>query len=138
MRLIKHALGILLACSMAVATQAQIYETQDAEGNPVFSDVPTQQAEKVELQQNNIADSVEPRPSEPAAPPAKDKSSPPRSEPSVTVIGGNDDLEDLREDLGEEVRQDRMHEAVREHKDGGPVTAQPVPRAHPHRGGGHR
>ena len=134
MRRIKHAPGMLLACSMAMAAQAQIYETRDAEGNPVFTDMPTQQAEEVELQPSNIADSVEPRPPEPAAPPAEDKASPPASEPSVRVVGGNDDLEDLRE----EVRQDRMREAVREHKDGGPVTVQPVPRVRPHRGSGRR
>lgn len=55
----------ILACSLGLALSgavgAQIYENTDAEGVPEFSDTPTPGAEKVDLQQTNVATPVEER-----------------------------------------------------------------------------
>ena len=52
-----------LTCMLIVAwsgiSQAEIYQSKDAEGNPVFTDTPTEGAQKVDLPQENIADAVE-------------------------------------------------------------------------------
>lgn len=53
---------ILPACCVTLAlswsAQAEIYESRDAQGNPVFTDTPTAGAERVDLPQENIADAV--------------------------------------------------------------------------------
>lgn len=55
--------GLVLAAAGGV-TQAQIYESKDAEGNTVYSDTASQGAKKVDLQEANIVDSVAPAPGE--------------------------------------------------------------------------
>jgi hypothetical protein len=56
----------LVAGSARVA--AEIYETRDAEGNPVFSDTPSPDAEVVDVPETNTADTVETPPQKRAAP----------------------------------------------------------------------
>ena len=65
------ACGVALALSWGV--QAEIYESTNAQGNPVFTDTPSAGAEQVDLPQENIADAVTMAPEpvsvdEPAAP----------------------------------------------------------------------
>ena len=64
-------LNTLATCLVALALHstawAQVYETKDAEGNPVFTDTPpTDNAEVIDLQQTNIVD----------APPAESQAAP--------------------------------------------------------------
>ena len=76
MKTILQLLTMLAMILAGVLAQAQIYQSEDAEGNPVFSDTPTSGASKVELPDANIAEPVEaaareseePAPAEPEAP----------------------------------------------------------------------
>lgn len=57
---ISYALVLgVIAAVVPVLTVAQVYEREDAEGNPVFSDMPSPGAEKVEIAPANVADSVD-------------------------------------------------------------------------------
>ena len=67
-------LACLLTIALSTSAQAEIYETKDAEGNPVFTDTPTAAAEKVVLPTENIADAVKVPPAPPAGPSAKEHS----------------------------------------------------------------
>jgi hypothetical protein len=60
-------LGLALL-SGSTAAHAQVYESRDAAGNPVFSDTPSPGAEVVDLPESNVADPVD----VPSAPPAAD------------------------------------------------------------------
>ena len=96
---------VLVLCSTA---QAEIYESKDAEGNPIFTDTPMAGAEEVELQQENIADAVKvpPQPApEPGAepPPVKNQEGP----GNVTVIHDS-----RNEELSRELAADKPHEVL--------------------------
>jgi len=67
-------LACLLTMALSTSARAEIYETKDAEGNPVFTDTPTAAAEKVVLPTENIADAVKVPPAPPAGPSAKEHS----------------------------------------------------------------
>ena len=60
-------LTCILVMALSAIARAEIYESKDADGNPVFTDIPTAGAEKVDLPQENIADSVEVPPEAEAA-----------------------------------------------------------------------
>lgn len=66
--------SVLIACLLVTAAgaTAEVYESRDAAGNPVFSDRPSSGAKAIEVPPTNSADSVEPRepPPAPSAPPA--------------------------------------------------------------------
>lgn len=47
-----------VALALSWGAQAEIYESTNAQGNPVFTDTPTAGAEKIDLPQENIADAV--------------------------------------------------------------------------------
>ena len=90
------ACGVALALSWGV--QAEIYESTNAQGNPVFTDTPTAGAEQVDLPQENIADAVKMSPEpmsvdEPAA--AEQSAVRPEESGNVTVIPNtrNEELE---------------------------------------------
>ena len=57
-----HIRSLLMIGTIAVAGSgvawAEIYETRDAEGNPVFTDSPTPDSKVVDLPEANVADSV--------------------------------------------------------------------------------
>jgi hypothetical protein len=57
-----HIRSLLVIGTIAVAVSgvawAEIYETRDAEGNPVFTDSPTPDSKVVDLPEANVADSV--------------------------------------------------------------------------------
>lgn len=89
-------LAMILAAS-SVSAQTRVYESEDAEGNPVFSDEPDAGARTIEIPPANSADAPPPG-STPA--PAADTHSADRTtaqapvdKPSITVIGGNSDDE---------------------------------------------
>lgn len=59
---------VLFAVLCPAALQAEIYETTDEEGNPVFSDQPAAGAADVTPASTNVADPVAPGPAADAAP----------------------------------------------------------------------
>jgi len=91
------------------AAQQQIFKTTDEQGNTVFTDAPpTAEAQPVQLESPNIADSVEVRPYEPT--PAPRKTPAPAGEllqDAPVYIGGDDDL---REDYYEAHRKNELRE----------------------------
>lgn len=90
-----HLCAIFLALS-AVSAGAEIYRTVDEAGNTVFTDTPPEaEAEKVELPESNIADSVEvrehePPPERPAAQPAPEVAE--EAPTSRTVVNDDPDI----------------------------------------------
>ncbi|MAT93454.1 MAG: hypothetical protein CME59_12715 [Halioglobus sp.] len=125
----------IAALGIGSGALAEIYQSKDAQGNTVFSDTPTQDAEVVELGSENIADAVTPRPPEPepaqpAANPAQADSPQLTPAPAVT-----DDDDELREEWYEEQRRDAAREALRDHAAGEGEVARPLPATRPHPGG---
>ena len=55
------SVAILLSV-LSTTLAAQVYQTTDEDGNPVFSDTPSAGASEVEIQTTNTANSVEVRP----------------------------------------------------------------------------
>jgi hypothetical protein len=72
--------GGLLALLVQVSANAQVYESEDAEGVPEFSDSPTPGAEVVDIPSTNLMDA-------PEAEAAPSPAAPPQSAP---VAGGGD------------------------------------------------
>ena len=108
MRISITSLACVIAMALGTAAQAEIYESVDAEGNPIFTDTPTAGAEEVKLQQENISDAVEvpPRPTpEPGVtpPPVKSQEGP----GNVTVIHDS-----RNEELSRELAADKPHEVL--------------------------
>jgi hypothetical protein len=64
---------------------AQIYESEDAEGVPEFSDTPTQGAEAVDLPSTNLADAP---PAGSAAPQEIEQAAPVAGGPAAGSVGG--------------------------------------------------
>lgn len=58
MKFSRTFLVMILAAALNAVARAEIYESKDAEGKPVFTDTPTADAIKVDLSQENIADAV--------------------------------------------------------------------------------
>jgi len=105
-------LACVIAIALSTAAQAEIYESVDAEGNPIFTDTPTAGAEEVKLQQENIADAVKvpPRPTPETAakpPPVKNQ----EGSGNVTVIHDS-----RNEELSQELAEDRPHEVLEAEK----------------------
>jgi len=123
---IRLALGcatLLSSMVLSMGTVAQVYETTDEEGNVSFSDTPTPGAEKVDIHNTNTAESVEVRPYTPAAPePEQSAPEPVGAEEGPTMVGGNDELEDLMD----RKRAHDIRENIRDHV-GDKPTAQPHP-----------
>ena len=61
-------LALVGFAAIATVSAQQVYETEDAEGNPVFSDKPSQGAEPVDLPPTNVGDSVDVPPPQTRAP----------------------------------------------------------------------
>jgi flagella basal body P-ring formation protein FlgA len=94
--------------ALGTAAQAEIYESVDAEGNPVFTDTPTAGVEEVQLQQENIADAVKAPPQ--SAPEQTAKSPPAKNQEThgnVTVIPDS-----RNEELSRELAADKPHEVL--------------------------
>ncbi len=58
MRIFRCCLACLLGLALAGTASAQVYESKDAQGNPVFSDKPSAGAEEVKVPPTNSADPV--------------------------------------------------------------------------------
>jgi len=74
-------LALTVAILVVPGVSAQVYKSKDADGNPVFSDTPSEGAEKVEIRQANSANQPVPH----AYPEAEDEPAP--RAPAVIVVG---------------------------------------------------
>jgi hypothetical protein len=93
---------ILVTLLLESGVMAQIYETVDDQGNPVFSDTPSPGSEEVELPTENIADAPPPskRPAEVA----------PKSQPEQ----GAQQRKTGKDQLAEEITRDDLPELMEE------------------------
>lgn len=93
---------ILVTLLLESGVMAQIYETVDDQGNPVFSDTPSPGSEEVELPAENIADAPPPskRPAEVA----------PKSQPEQ----GAQQRKTGKDRVGEEITRDGALELMEE------------------------
>ena len=112
MRFSIRSLACVIAMALSTAAQAEIYESVDAEGNPIFTDTPTAGAEEVELKRGNIADSVKvpPQPQPQPAPEPAAKPSPVKNQEgpgNATVIHDS-----RNEELSRELAEGRPHEVL--------------------------
>ncbi len=95
--IVMHIANILLSCILGVAlssaASAEIYQSQDAQGNTVFSDMPSQGAEKVKVPPTNAAEpvAITPRP-EPSPDAAETRAKPRKS--SAKPAGAEDEKRD--------------------------------------------
>jgi hypothetical protein len=121
-------------------TLAQVYKSKDAEGNAVYSDTPSPGAKQMDIQEPNVAESIDvPEPAPAPAPEViTEKVEEERDAPAdlqrVVVI--NDDEKDGRE------RVDDRPTIQPIDADGEPghgaATAKPRPAVRPRAGGGQR
>ena len=109
--IISAALLAALACGSALA---EIYETTDSEGNKVFTDTPTSDANVVDVQEANIADAVEPGPEPTPAPkPAGGSQATGNSQGAQSQDDGVYIIGDSRnERLEEEIAREKRHEVL--------------------------
>ena len=98
----------LVLLAVQGATRAQVYETTDAEGNPVFTDTPVDaSSSQVEMRETNIADAPPPAPEDGASPtPAGDQA------PATTDRTGTfrDPDAELYEERERRVRAEERHD----------------------------
>lgn len=80
----KLILAGIFGLVLQATANAQIYESEDAEGVPEFSDTPTQGSEAVELPSTNLA---EPQPAGSAAPQETQQAAPAGDGPAAGVDG---------------------------------------------------
>lgn len=97
-----------LVCAISLQAAAEIFQSKDAEGNPVFTDTPTRESTPVELQDSNIADHVTPREHESASEtaPATPSGGDGTSNRKTVVIIGDDEGEDTGDDAYDDVPYD--------------------------------
>ena len=102
-------LACILIMVFSWSVRAEVYESKDAQGNPVFSDVPTAGAEKVDLPTENIADAVKVSPETEAkeipGKPTPSSDSPGHS--NVTVI-----QDSRNEEMERDYAADKPHEVL--------------------------
>ncbi len=122
-RTILAAALALLVQAGAVGAQTEVYESRDAEGNAVFSDEPTPDAEAVDLGQTNMADAPSPMPE--AAPPGN-AAAPSPGQQGQPVVEGEDGVEYVGGYIDESPRA-RWDEAYRRHQGVEPGPGEPVP-----------
>lgn len=104
-------MAVTLISLVSGIAQAEIYESKDAQGNPVFTDAPTAGAEKVELPTQNIADSVDVPPEAPATPSMGTSATESESGGTVVVVPDS-----YNRELEREVEADRPHEVLEAEK----------------------
>ena len=111
----QHIFSAILVTALAHSSAwAEIYETTDSEGNKVFTDTPTSEAEIVNVPEANVADAVEPRPTETPSPrPAAGAQPNGNSEGSQEHDDGVYIIGDSRnEQLEEEIARERRHDVL--------------------------
>ena len=101
-------LAAVLAVTLSTIAQAEVYESKDAEGNPVFTDSAVPGAEAVNLPQTNIADRVEEVPGEASASESTQTSARPDEQPGNVVVIPNTRNEEVERDF----EADQPHEVL--------------------------
>jgi hypothetical protein len=144
-RVSKLFLLCIVAAALSSPTSAEVYESKDAEGNTVFSDMPSQGAAEVKVPPTNSADpvAITPRPApspETAAKPRKSSAKPAGSnreemDDDYLYYGGDYD--------GDEIGDETRREKRREDGEARPITDRPRVEHHrntsrPAGGGGRR
>lgn len=128
---------ILLPCMIGVAlsatASAEIYESKDAQGNTVFSDMPSQGAAEVKVPPTNSADpvAITPRPPPPPETPAK-----PRKSSANPVGSEHEEWDDDYRYYGDAYDRDEIDDQNRREKRRDDGEARPIterPRVEPHR-----
>ncbi len=96
MRLSKVLLNCIIGLAFSSTASAEIYQSKDAQGNTVFSDIPSQGAEAVKLPTTNSAEPVvaTPRPADAAEPPAPRKVSAKPTKPVKRAQDMDDNYDD--------------------------------------------
>lgn len=84
-------LGLLIVLAMSVNTNGQIYRSVDKHGNPVFSDVPTEGAEEIELTEPTEVESLDVAPLPPLATQSQDQADMPFKYESLVITAPEDD-----------------------------------------------
>jgi hypothetical protein len=103
------SLTCILVMAMSGVVRAEVYESKDAEGSPVFTDTPAAGAEKVDLPQENIADAVKMPPGAEAAEASGSHSPANAAEGHGNVVV----IPDSRnEQLDRELAADKPHEVL--------------------------
>jgi archaellin len=118
------ALAWIMAATFSGIAHADIYESKDDQGNPVFTDTPSAGSEQVDLQKSNIADAVEaPAETVREAEAAHSPSGKTQDAQGKVIV-----IEDERnEELSRAIDADRPHEvleAEKRYEVGDNVTAQ--------------
>lgn len=109
------AFAIVLLFGLGSGTMAEIYESHDAQGNPVFSDNPATGSTRIDIPHTNVGDAVKvskPPPSAKQVPDA-DKSS--ASSQTVTWqerarLDEEEERRHKRELIGDDPRSEQRHE----------------------------
>lgn len=156
MGIFKFCLACMLGLALGGTASAQVYESKDAQGNPVFSDKPSAGAEEVKVPPTNSADPVADAPERPqpaaaprpgtggAAPGPRANDKDDDDDPYFYYGGADVDKEEARE--RREEAKERREEARERREEGAdrpdgerPPRAETLPAA-PHRaaGGGRR
>jgi Domain of unknown function (DUF4124) len=124
MRILNCFLACLLGLALGGTASAQVYESKDAQGNPVFSDKPSAGAEVVKVPPTNSADPVAdaperpepaaaPRPGTGAAAPGRRVNDTEDDDDPYFYYGGADVDEEAARERREEARERREEGAVR-------------------------
>ncbi|MEP5766193.1 MAG: DUF4124 domain-containing protein [Halieaceae bacterium] len=127
--------GLLLV--LAIPAAAQVYQSEDAEGNVSFSDEPSAGSERVDVPATNSADSVavpSPAPAAPSAPRTSSGEAAPVLEPGIIVR--DDELRDRPRELVDERPRDLRD--VPEAREAAERVQENVEAARPHRVKPHR
>jgi len=116
MRISKVLLPCILGMALNTTASAEIYESKDAQGNTVFSDMPSQGAAKVKVPPTNAADPVAITPRPPPSPETPAKPRKPSAGPASAereeidddylYYGDNYDRDEVDDDTKREKRRD--------------------------------
>lgn len=111
----------LFACAslvtLGLGAQTQVYESTDAEGNPSFSDTPSEGSQEVTIEKPNVGDSVDSKKilSEPVTEPKPAAESTPKTQPNYDLQGEGQDPQYNDGDSADWYEYRRNHYPVRPH-----------------------
>jgi hypothetical protein len=108
-----RVLACIVVLGLSGSALAEIYETKDADGNPVFTDTPTGSADKVNLPETNVADAMKERPH-----PAPETTAKPKANAGQTAQPGDVVVihDNRNEHLQQELAEERPHEVLNTEK----------------------
>lgn len=133
MRVSKLFLFCILAAVLSGPASAEVYESKDAQGNTVFSDMPSQGAAEVKVPPTNSADpvAITPRP-----PPSPETPTKPRKSSANPVGSEHEERDDDYRYYGDAYDRDEIDDQNRREKRRDDGEARPKterPKAAPHR-----